>query len=106
MPQASQVVFEQIKDLSSPIAHFVRENCEVGGDFVVPCDSLYAAYKAWCLQNGQEHVMTDGRFGRALHAAFPGVERRRIPNHLLRNDRRPRGYFGIRLLDPAELRAA
>jgi putative DNA primase/helicase len=85
-----------MRDLASPVAAFVREQCEVGPDREEEIDALYAAYRAWAEHNGHsksaKHV-----FGRDLRAAVPSVRVTR-PREA---NARPRTYLGIRLLQTA-----
>lgn len=82
-----------MRDLASPVAAFVREQCTVGPNLQVDVDALYAAYKKWCEQN--EHTKSSKAvFGRDLRAAIPTVRKTR-PWHGGRN--RSAVYEGIDL---------
>ena len=82
----------QLRDLASPVAAFVRERCEVGPDKEVTVDSLYAAYRTWCDDNG--HVKNaKATFGRDLRAAVPAVRKQRPRDR----DDRVHVYAGIAL---------
>jgi putative DNA primase/helicase len=73
VPSAEQAI-EQLRDLSSPVAAFVREECVVRRNCEVRADTLYNAYKAWADLNGQPKK-SKTLFGRDLAAAFPLVGR-------------------------------
>ena len=41
-----------MRDLSSPVAAFVRDQCETGANKEVEVDAIYTAFKVWCDENG------------------------------------------------------
>jgi putative DNA primase/helicase len=71
LPYADEAI-TTMRDLASPVAAFVREQCEIGADRSVPIDTLYGQYKIWAENNGHpkpaKHV-----FGRDLKAAVSSV---------------------------------
>lgn len=77
MPTSVRDVVQEIEDLSSPVAAFVRTECVVGPGRRVWVDDLYAAWKQWCEREGRTLVSTKQAFGRDLAAAVAGVARRR-----------------------------
>ena len=77
MPSAVEDVVQEIEDLSSPVAAFVRDRCIVGPGYRISTNSLYDAWKQWCDDEGRQLVSTKQTFGRDLAAAAPGVTRRR-----------------------------
>ncbi|PQO28512.1 hypothetical protein DTL21_28340 [Bremerella cremea] len=77
MPSAVEDVVQEIEDLSSPVAAFVRNRCIVGPGYRISTNSLYDAWKQWCDDEGRQLVSTKQTFGRDLAAAAPGVTRRR-----------------------------
>jgi putative DNA primase/helicase len=91
-PASGAELRQQMDDISSPIAVFVRERCELGGGFEEPKRSLYQAYQAWSLSNGSKPA-ADQHFGRELSAAFPAIRSYR-PRH---EGERLNCYGGIRL---------
>jgi putative DNA primase/helicase len=74
-PKASQEAVREMEDLGSPVAAFVRERCEVGPTKSIAVDALYADYRAWCIENGHEHISTKEMFGRDLRSAQPGLKK-------------------------------
>jgi putative DNA primase/helicase len=61
-----------MRDLSSPVAAFVREKCVIGADKKIEIGALYAAFKQWCEEN--EHPKPSKQiFGRDLRAAVPSI---------------------------------
>ena len=80
-----------MRDLSSPVAAFVRERCTVKPDREVLIDELYAAYKRWAEDNGHSKIAKT-TFGRDLRAAAPSVKSRRPRKD--ETDQRPRFYIG------------
>jgi putative DNA primase/helicase len=88
-PAASVELAQQMADLASPIGAWIRERCvtdEPDRDYWIRCEDAYADFKAWCAENGQQHVPTLTMFGRdidtvtccrrvRLAAKFPGGPR-------------------------------
>jgi putative DNA primase/helicase len=87
-----------MRDLASPVAAFVREQCEVHPQREIPSDDLYAAFKPWAEDNGHSKK-SKATFGRDLRAAVPSVSVRRPRDHSDRSDRDHRRpfYVGISL---------
>jgi putative DNA primase/helicase len=77
VPASVRDVVDEIEDLSSPVAAFVREECVVGAGYRVPVDEIYEAWKGWCETEGRQAVTTRQTFGRDLAAAVVGISRRR-----------------------------
>jgi P4 family phage/plasmid primase-like protien len=77
VPTSVKSVIEEIEDLSSPVAAFVRDECVVDAGHRVWVGELYEAWKAWCDRDGRTQVSTKQSFGRDLAAAVCGVTRRR-----------------------------
>jgi putative DNA primase/helicase len=76
-PQSGVNLIQELEDLASPVATFVRERCTVGPGKEVQVDSLFGAWIAWCEAQGREHPGTAQTFGRDLRAAVPGLKRTR-----------------------------
>jgi putative DNA primase/helicase len=71
-PPSSSAVREHMEDLAAPITAFVRDCCVVAPDLEVNKDTLYEAFRQWCL--GQGRTPSDkGSFGKDLIAAYPHV---------------------------------
>lgn len=81
VPASVRDVVDEIEDLSSPVAAFVREECVVGPGQRAPVDVLYDAWRQWCDDEGRLAVTTKQTFGRDLAAAVAGVSRRRGTGH-------------------------
>jgi putative DNA primase/helicase len=94
-PESSKSVISELNDLSSPVAAFVDECCELGAKYAIPRKSLYSAFVSWCDQQGRSYKPHDGTFGRNLKAAFPSVS----GSQPTVNGKRTRLYTGIRLKD-------
>ncbi|HRQ73989.1 MAG TPA: phage/plasmid primase, P4 family [Phycisphaerales bacterium] len=76
-PASAEEAIRDLEDLASPVSAFVRERCVVGPGHRAWIDDLYAAWKAWCEQDGRTVVTHKQTFGRDLAAAVPGILRRR-----------------------------
>jgi putative DNA primase/helicase len=70
-PATAADIRSEFNDLTSPVAAFVRECCEVGPAFIVTRADLYAAYKTWCEEAGRQHIEDQAGFGRSLRAVLP-----------------------------------
>jgi len=65
-----------MRDLASPVAAFVREQCEVNPAKEVEVETLYTAYKTWCEVNEHRKASRE-LFGRDLRAAVPAIRKER-----------------------------
>jgi putative DNA primase/helicase len=79
-----------MRDLASPVAAFVREQCEMGAELRIAVDDLYAAYKNWAEDSGHSKKSKQ-TFGRDLRAAIPSISMER-PRE---GENRRREYVGI-----------
>jgi putative DNA primase/helicase len=98
VPSAEDAI-GQMRDLASPVAAFVREQCVVGANREVAIDELYDAYKLWCDDNGQQQS-TKQTFGRNLRAAVPALKVKRTREGPREANDRARVYQGLALKDP------
>jgi putative DNA primase/helicase len=73
-PAASLDAIEELEDLCSPVAAFVRERCWIGSMYRAYIDDLYSAWQAWCAAEGRSLVSTKQTFGRDLKAVVPGIK--------------------------------
>ncbi|MBA4189471.1 MAG: hypothetical protein C0467_15885 [Planctomycetaceae bacterium] len=94
-PASAETVIEELHDLSSPVAAFVRDCCELIPEGRVETNRLFNQWKHWCDHHGRRFAGTAETFGKDLRAAIPGVDRVRARDGFCR------GYFykGI-ALDP------
>lgn len=91
-PKSSEEMITEFEYLGSPISEFIQDRCVTGPEFSVSIDKLYEAWCTWCGSQGN-HPGTRATFGSELHAALPGIKRRRH-----RHGGKPKGhYYGIKL---------
>jgi putative DNA primase/helicase len=91
VPQSSHDAIQQMADLSSPVAAFVREKCQFGSKKLsIEKARLYEAWKSHCEAQG-ENAGSAAVFGRNLMAAFPTVRSGHSGSRKL--------YYGIELKD-------
>ncbi|MGN6544491.1 MAG: phage/plasmid primase, P4 family [Aureliella sp.] len=92
-PDSSDQLREQLDELSSPIAAFVNERCDLSPSLSVEVPELYNAWKDWCEGAGREpgNVQTFGRDLLALCSQLV-VKQHRMGAH------RQRKYEGIGLI--------
>jgi putative DNA primase/helicase len=74
--ESAEDAITAMRDLASPVAAFVREECVLGPEHEIGAESLYCSYRAWCEAN--EHVKSSKHvFGRDLAAAVSAVRKQR-----------------------------
>jgi putative DNA primase/helicase len=97
-PASGQDLVEVMEALASSIKTFLEDRCRVAQGLAVVKDELYAAWKAWCQENGREPG-DSANLGRLLYASIPHLGASRI-----RRDRRQiTTYLGVALKDPSEM---
>lgn len=77
MPTSATEAVREIEDLASPVGAFVRDECVISPGNRVWVDTIYDAWRRWCMADGRHAVSTKQTFGRDLDAAVPGISRRR-----------------------------
>ncbi len=93
-PESSREAADQLADLTSPVSAFIRECCQLSETGRVTVSELYAAWRAWCEDDGRDRINTKQQFGRELLAAAPSLRPRR--------NGEGRFYEGIALTSPPE----
>jgi putative DNA primase/helicase len=73
-PKSSNQIIEQLEDLGSPVAAFLREQCIVDEHRCVECGRLYLAWVDWCKHQGRDKPGTAQSFGKDLRATMPGLD--------------------------------
>ena len=101
-PASGASMQQEMDDLGSPVAAFVREWCEVGAGNSVPCGELYGSWRRWCDAAGRGATNRQ-IFGRDLAAAVPGITTANRRDDFAASGR-TRHYEGIGLM--AEGKAA
>jgi putative DNA primase/helicase len=71
-PKSSARAKQKLADAENPVRRFVRERCEVGAGESVPKATAYAAFGAWCPEQGLPGLTRNG-FARKLNAAVTGI---------------------------------
>jgi putative DNA primase/helicase len=89
-PQSSEDAIRDLEDITSPVAAFVRDRCEVGPECRVWVDDLYEAWRSWCADDGRTTASTKQVFGRDMSAVLPGLSCKRSTAFI-------RFYSGIKL---------
>jgi putative DNA primase/helicase len=95
-PPSSERMLRLLAHMSSPIASFVGECCELDPGFSCMKDALYGTYRQWLIEQGRSHVPTKDVFSTKLYAAFPAISEGKGPREV---GRKPE-YRGIRLFVP------
>jgi putative DNA primase/helicase len=91
IPASSKEATAVLLDLASPVAAFVREECERRGE--IERQELYKAYRDWCDDHGNRPA-TSSTFGRDLRAVVPGLRDKKPHGQ-------PRRYVGVTLAKSA-----
>lgn len=73
-PASSAAASQELADLGSPIAAFVRDRCVLSPHFEVATDALFVEWCDWCVRN-HSHPGDKITFGRDLGSAFPQIEK-------------------------------
>ncbi|MEQ1951364.1 phage/plasmid primase, P4 family [Mesorhizobium yinganensis] len=89
-PTSSQDALNEIIQLGSPAHAFVAECCNVGAGIQSQTESIWEAWKAWCVRNGNNQG-SKSWFSRNLKSAVPGL---RITEHYDGGERQSY-YVGI-----------
>jgi putative DNA primase/helicase len=92
-PKSSTDSMLALQDLVSPVAAYVRDNCEVGIGYEIPVADLFADWRSWCEDNGHKAGSAQ-TFGRDLRAVVPHL---RVIRPRDGEDQRQRRYIGMRL---------
>jgi putative DNA primase/helicase len=73
-PTTAADALRELEDLASPIAAFVRDRCDIAPTRCIRIDNLYAAWCAWCEEQGRDQPGIKQRFGRNLRTVLPQVK--------------------------------
>ncbi len=97
-PTAAADLIRILEDLGSPTKAFVGDCCEIGRGYEVRLQTLFDAWRSWCLENGRDHPGNVQMFGRNLKAVVAGLgeSSKRF------FEKRIRYYEGIRLREGDE----
>lgn len=98
-PESARELVDQMEELASPVALFVKECCELDAAASVNVGTLYKGWCWWCAKNGREPG-TAQMFGRNLAAAASNIRRTQPTDE---SGGRYRAYEGIALRDEAWL---
>ena len=73
-PEAARSLVAEMERLSSPIAAFIADRCEIDAEAEVPRQALYSMWCGWCEANNIKHPGTQANFGRDLRAVVPTLD--------------------------------
>jgi putative DNA primase/helicase len=73
-PEAAQDLVDAMKAMSSPVAEFVADQCDLGEHYSEVKHDLYQRWCVWCAEKGRKDVGTDGVFCKNLLAACPELQ--------------------------------
>ena len=91
-PKAGDEIMTEFVRLSSPLAGFIEDCCDVGPDKSQATTAIFSAWSLWCLENGHEAGSATS-FGTKLRASLPALKRVRVRE----GDSSPYHYQGLRL---------
>lgn len=98
-PASGDEALQEMEDLASPTAAFLRDRIEPGDGtlregYGVEVNMVYEDWTDWCREAGREKFTTNRQtFGRDLRAVIPGL----CVSYPRRRGKRIRVYEGIRL---------
>ncbi len=92
-PDSARDLLESMDELASPVATFLDEYCVLEPGASVAPRAVFDAWRDWCREHGRDAVGDLQSLGRDLHAAIPGLTKRRLRN----SGSRLTCYDGIRL---------
>jgi len=95
-PTSSVETAASIRRISSPLADFIEERCEVRAGLFVEKSKLFQAWENWCVKQRIPAGSTQ-IFGRDLQAVIPELGEKRSAT-----EGRPRMYMGISLIGGVE----
>lgn len=72
-PDAGDEAIGVLEDLSSPVAAFVRDCCDLAPLMEQKVAEMFAAWSGWCRSQGRREPGTVPVFGQQLRAAVPGL---------------------------------
>ena len=99
VPDSSEKMLDQLRELTTPVTAFIKDCCEFPGsednpkDFMVSKDDMYAAWVGWCEAQGRKFKGMKEQFGRWFVTSCPSVATLRT----MLNGRRLYAYGGVRL---------
>ena len=73
-PVSSADAAQELEDLGSPIAAFLRERCVIAPGRTVETNRLFEVWRAWRGRQARDGAGTPQTFGRDLRAAVPGLK--------------------------------
>jgi putative DNA primase/helicase len=91
-PKAGDEIMTEFVRLSSPLAGFIEDCCDVGPDKSEATTAIFTAWSMWCRDNGHE-VGSATVLGTKLRASLPGMKRVRVRE----GDNLTYQYHGLRL---------
>ena len=95
LPTQSEQAIQQLRDLASPQAAFIRDRCQLDPDAITPKSWVFDAWKVWCEEQGRIPGALE-TFSAGLLAASNGSVETCKPRS---EDGRVPSYRGIRLID-------
>jgi P4 family phage/plasmid primase-like protien len=95
-PASGSAAMSEMRDISSPVAAFVRERCVIQSGASCDVKDVYESWKKWCEDQGRKEPGTVQIFGRNLTAAYAEVRISNTRDSGSESGRR-RVYTGLRL---------
>jgi putative DNA primase/helicase len=92
-PGNAMELLQDARDIASPVAMFLREECILSASAATSAKVLYDAYKRWSEDNGRDHIESGQIFAKNLKAAHQAISTQQVR----RDGDRVRQYVGIRL---------
>lgn len=97
MPESSKIIYQEFQELTTPVADFIADCCDIGGSEEVERQQLYECWRNWANENGL-HPGPQNRLGQRILSLHPTL----TPQLRFVNRRRFRIYSGISLTEQAK----
>jgi putative DNA primase/helicase len=92
-PDSAKDLADELADIASPIAAFIRDECVIGEGREIAVDALYALWEQYCEDEGRTQYVGDkAGLGQRIHSAAPGIKKIRRRDDM---GRRCQTYVGI-----------
>jgi putative DNA primase/helicase len=76
-PGSGNELVGRLGSLTSDIAAFVEDCCDVEPHAQITCDKLYDLWEGWCIRRGVRHGWGSNQFSEKLCSAIPSLRRSR-----------------------------
>jgi putative DNA primase/helicase len=76
-PKSALGRLQELEELTNPLGAFLAECCQIDHNARSPVQEVFAAWQAWCRENGREHSGDVQGLSRNLRTAVPSIDIKR-----------------------------